>query len=88
VAVLSAINLLIPNVVGGIDGWAHAGGLLGGIGAAYLVGPVILAPDQNAANLDLEEQRPPSLVMTLTGAAAVALAALAVVMIAWNPVGA
>jgi membrane associated rhomboid family serine protease len=88
VAVLSAINLLIPNVVGGIDGWAHAGGLLGGIAAAYLVGPVIPLPKENAADLDLEEHRSPSLVITLTGAAAVALAMLAVGVIAWNPVGA
>ncbi|MGH2346830.1 MAG: rhomboid family intramembrane serine protease, partial [Chloroflexota bacterium] len=88
VAVLSAINLLIPNVVGGIDGWAHAGGLLGGMAAAWLVGPAINAPGANAVDVDLDEQRPPSLVAIVTGAAAVVLAALAVGVITWNPVGA
>jgi membrane associated rhomboid family serine protease len=89
VAVLSAINLLIPNVVGGIDGWAHLGGLLSGMAAAWLVGPAIRVPTAaDSTEILLDDQRPPRTVTLLLGAAAVALAALAVGVIAWNPVGA
>jgi len=89
VAVLSVINLLIPNVVGGIDGWAHLGGLLGGILAAILVGPKLPKTDQAIpAGGALDEQRTPAVVVSLLASAAVALAALAIVVIAWNPAGA
>ena len=88
VVVLSVINLLIPNVVGGIDGWAHLGGLLGGILAAILVGPRLPKTDQGVPVGALDEQRSPAIVVTVLGTAAVALAALAVAVIAWNPAGA
>ncbi len=89
VVVLSVINLLIPNVVGGIDGWAHLGGLLSGMAAAWLVGPAVQVPsDADSTDIALDDLRPPMSVALLLGAAAVALAALAVGVIAWNPVGA
>ena len=89
VVVLSVVNLLIPNVVGGIDGWAHLGGLLGGILAAVLVGPVLPRSDQAAPSSDpLGEQRSGVMVATLLGSAAVVLAALALTVIVWNPAGA
>ncbi|HEY8287411.1 MAG TPA: rhomboid family intramembrane serine protease [Chloroflexota bacterium] len=89
VVVLSVINLLIPNVVGGIDGWAHLGGLLGGIVAAVLVGPRLPKTSQGVpAGGVLDDQRSPGTVAALLGSAAVILAALAAAVIAWNPAGA
>jgi membrane associated rhomboid family serine protease len=89
VIVLSVINLLIPNVVGGIDGWAHFGGLLSGMAAAWLVGPAVRLPSAaDSSEIVLEDQRPATSVAVLLGAAAVILASLAIGVIAWNPVGA
>lgn len=89
VVVLSVVNLLIPNVVGGIDGWAHLGGLLGGILAAILVGPALGRPSPALQPDDvLRERRPPTTVATVLGVAALVLVALAVAVIGWNPAGA
>jgi membrane associated rhomboid family serine protease/Flp pilus assembly protein TadD len=89
VLVLTVINLLLPNLIANIDGWAHLGGLIAGVIAAYLVGPSLPRPTPDATPDDLlREQRPARRVVVELLLAAVLLAALAVVLIGWNPAGA
>jgi rhomboid protease GluP len=45
---LSVLNLLLPNLVSGIDGWGHVGGLIGGIVAGATVGPLLGAAGSGA----------------------------------------
>ena len=89
VVILSAVNLLLPTVVAGVDGWAHLGGLLAGIGAAYLAGPALSDRTPGVTPEDaLRERRSPAAVVVLLVGAAVALAVLCALIIQWNPAGA
>lgn len=85
---LSVVNLLLPNLVQGIDGWGHAGGLAAGIVAALVVGPVLPAAHAGmAAEEALRDRRPRAQVIGWCLAAATLLAAIAGLLIAWNPTG-
>ena len=89
IAALSVLNLLLPNLVAGIDGWAHLGGLVTGIIAGYLVGPQL---DTRTLHGNLQEilvdRRLAPRVIVMLVAAAVILGLVCAGVIYWNPTGA
>ncbi|HWE61462.1 MAG TPA: rhomboid family intramembrane serine protease [Chloroflexota bacterium] len=89
ILVLTVLNLLLPNVVANIDGWAHVGGLVAGVIAAWIVGPALPAPTPDATpEALLREQRPPARIAAELVIAALLLCVVAAALIAWNPAGA
>jgi rhomboid protease GluP len=88
VLVLSALNLLLPNVVSAIDGWAHAGGLVAGILAAWAAGPWLPSSgDGRDAGTLLTDRRPRWAIVLAMGVVALVLMVVTVLVIHWNPAG-
>jgi rhomboid protease GluP len=85
---LSALNLLLPNLVSGIDGWGHVGGLIGGIVAGAVAGPVLGAVGSGAdpAAALAERRSMPAVVGSLV-LVTVLLVAVCAAVIWLNPAG-
>lgn len=89
VLVLSAINLLLPNIVANVDGWAHAGGLGAGILAAWAAGPVLpLATASENVGSPLTETRDLRRVVVTMLVVLILTIVSAALIIVWNPAGA
>jgi rhomboid protease GluP len=85
---LSVLNLLLPNVVSGIDGWGHVGGLIGGIVAGAVAGPVLGAAGSDASPAAaLAEHRSMPAVTGSLVLVTVLLIAVCVAIIWLNPAG-
>lgn len=63
------INLLI-GLTPGIDNWAHVGGLITGLGLAWLIAPLYKVKVANLEQVVIEDQTEPLVVWVLTGVVA------------------
>jgi membrane associated rhomboid family serine protease len=88
ILVLSVLNLLLPNVVSSIDGWAHAGGLAAGAAAAWAAGPRLpsAGSSHDPAAL-LQERRPGRMILLQMVSVVLVLLVVTLLVVAWNPAG-